>query len=435
MQVMRGAKQQGHPLLRPLRPRLGDPRDPRPAAAGLPDAHLLATACSSAPARSAGRACSATSTSAPRRASAGSPPRSTARSSTTSATSWPARPTPFVKPPRAGDVRRLRGAGLRAGRPAARRPRRAAAGRWRSRRSCSATAPTPTSSRSPRTRSRPPSRSSTCAAAGSAASAAGSSTRSRTSTPASWSSDFLLQLYGGEAGDAIPREVLVPALPDDADAVEQLARRRCAAPGRDPGAAARRQAGPAGDRRPQRRAGAGAAQDQAGQRPDHPQPGAGGDPGGARAGRGAAADRVLRHLQPPGHRRGRLDGGLRGRPGPQERVPPVRDQGRRRPERRRLDARGDHPAVPAAARRAGASPASSTATRRRRERARCWSTPRPAGRASSPTRPSLVVVDGGPPQVAAAAAGARRARHRRRRRRAAWPSGSRRSGCPARRTR
>ena len=34
--------------------------------------------------------------------------------------------------------------------------------------------------------------------------------------------------------------------------------------------------------------------------------------------------------------------------------------------------------------------------------ARCWSTPRPAGRGSSPTRPGLVVVDGGPPQVAAA---------------------------------
>ena len=105
----------------------------------------------------------------------------------------------------------------------------------------------------------------------------------------------------------------------------------------------------------QRRAVAGHAQAQAGQRPDQPQPGAGGDPGGARAGGGAAADRVLRRLQPAGHRGRRLDGGLRGRAGPQERVPPVRDQGRRRPERRGLDARGDHPAVPAAARRAGRS--------------------------------------------------------------------------------
>ncbi len=32
---------------------------------------------------------------------------------------------------------------------------------------------------------------------------------------------FLLQLYDGEAGDAIPREVLVPALPDDTPALEQ----------------------------------------------------------------------------------------------------------------------------------------------------------------------------------------------------------------------
>ncbi|MGA8994751.1 MAG: excinuclease ABC subunit UvrC [Nocardioidaceae bacterium] len=32
---------------------------------------------------------------------------------------------------------------------------------------------------------------------------------------------FLLQLYDGEVGDAIPREVLVPALPEDTDALEQ----------------------------------------------------------------------------------------------------------------------------------------------------------------------------------------------------------------------
>ena len=156
--------------------------------------------------------------------------------------------------------------------------------------------------------------------------------------------------------------------------------------------------------------GAGPAQDQAGQRPDHPQPGARGDPAGARARRGAAAHRVLRHLQPPGHRGGRLDGGLRGRPGPQERVPPVRDQGRRRPERRRLDARGDHPAVPAAARRAGARPS------------------RTSGRPTS--GPMLVDPETGRPRKFAYApgpgrrrrrpaagrgrpAGARRARHRR----------------------
>ncbi|MGN6780890.1 MAG: excinuclease ABC subunit UvrC [Marmoricola sp.] len=34
--------------------------------------------------------------------------------------------------------------------------------------------------------------------------------------------DFLLQLYAGEAGDALPREILVPALPEDAATYEQL---------------------------------------------------------------------------------------------------------------------------------------------------------------------------------------------------------------------
>jgi excinuclease ABC subunit C len=35
-------------------------------------------------------------------------------------------------------------------------------------------------------------------------------------------SEFLLQLYAGEEADAIPREVLVPAMPEDADTFEQL---------------------------------------------------------------------------------------------------------------------------------------------------------------------------------------------------------------------
>ncbi|MGI9156452.1 MAG: excinuclease ABC subunit UvrC [Marmoricola sp.] len=34
--------------------------------------------------------------------------------------------------------------------------------------------------------------------------------------------DFLLQLYAGERGEAIPREILVPALPDDASTYEEL---------------------------------------------------------------------------------------------------------------------------------------------------------------------------------------------------------------------
>ncbi|MCW2795059.1 MAG: Excinuclease subunit, partial [Nocardioides sp.] len=35
-------------------------------------------------------------------------------------------------------------------------------------------------------------------------------------------SEFLLQLYAGEDGDAIPREILVPAMPEDAETFEQL---------------------------------------------------------------------------------------------------------------------------------------------------------------------------------------------------------------------
>ena len=127
---------------------------------------------------------------------------------------------------------------------------------------------------------------------------------------------FLLQLYGGdEPATRCPREVLVPALPADADAVAELAARELRGRQVDlrvPQRGDKRALH--GDRRAQRRAGAGPAQDPAGQRPDHPQPGAGGAAGGARPARGAAAHRVLRHLAPPGHRRRRLDGGLRGRP-------------------------------------------------------------------------------------------------------------------------
>ena len=135
---------QGHPLLRPLQPRLGDPRDRRPAAAGLPDALVLQRRLQAlrpdrpaVPARLHRQVLGAL-----RRQ--GRPPRSTARSSTTSATSWPASTDAFVKRIEQEMYAASDGAGLREGRPAARRPRRAAARRWRSRRSCSATAPTPT---------------------------------------------------------------------------------------------------------------------------------------------------------------------------------------------------------------------------------------------------------------------------------------------------
>ena len=181
------------------------------------------------------------------------------------------------------------------------------------------------------------------------------------------------------------------------------------------------------------------AQDQARHRPHHPQPGAGGHPEGARAARGAAAHRVLRHLQPAGHRGGRLDGGVRGRPGPQDGVPPLR-----RPSvdgqndvaamhevitrrfRRLLDERVEHPDLGSerrqpggraeargpAAGRPGHRPAAQVRLRTRASSSSTAARPRwrrPSGRSTSSASTTS--------------------------RSAGWPSGSRRSGCPARRTR
>ena len=71
VQVMRGREAAGRPLLRAVLARLGDPGDAGPAAARLPGADLLGRGVQAAPGRSAGRACSATSASARRPASAG----------------------------------------------------------------------------------------------------------------------------------------------------------------------------------------------------------------------------------------------------------------------------------------------------------------------------------------------------------------------------
>ena len=89
---------------------------------------------------------------------------------------------------------------------------------------------------------------------------------------------FLLQVYGGvdeqtgagEVGEAVPREVLVPELPDDAEVLRRAAVGAARLPGVAAGAAARRQAQPDGDRRAQRRGVLRPAPAQAGQRPDRP---------------------------------------------------------------------------------------------------------------------------------------------------------------------
>ena len=82
-------------------------------------------------------------------------------------------------------------------------------------------APTPTCSPSPTTSSRRPSRSSTSAAAGSAASAAGWSRRRARTSPEARRGHLLQQVYGDQArGERpVPREVLVPILPADPEAL------------------------------------------------------------------------------------------------------------------------------------------------------------------------------------------------------------------------
>ena len=118
----------------------------------------------------------------------------------------------------------------------------------------------------------------------------------------------------------------------------------------------------------------------------------------ARPRRGAAADRVLRHLPPRRHRGRRVDGRVRGRPAEEVRVPPV--QAVRGQERRlRRDARGHPAALPAAGRGARARP-SSTRTARPRKFA---------------YPPNLVIIDGGRGQLNAALDGGRRPADRRRR--------------------
>ena len=327
--------------------------------------------------------------------------------------------------------------GLRAGGPAPRRPRRPGAGageaggrarrRHRRRRA----------SRWPRTRSRSPSRSSTSAAAGSAASAAGSPTGSRTASTADLVEHFLLQLYGGESGrDEIPREILVPALPPDAGDRRGAARPSCGAAGVDLRVPQR------GDKKTlmetvARNAGQALVLHKTKRASDLTT-------------RNRALEEIQEALELP-EAPLRIEcydiSNLQGTEVVASMV--VFEDGLpRKSEYRRfviqgvdgqndvaVHARGDHPAVPAAARRAG------------RER------PEPSTRSGDGEQgPMLVDPDDRPaPQVRLrAGAGRRRRRAAAGRGRAAgrstssasttsrssgWPSGSRRSGCPARTTR
>ncbi len=135
-----------------------------------------------------------------------------------------------------------------------------------------------------------------------------SSTRSRTSTPPELVGRLLEQLYGGADPGDIPREILVPHEPEDLALYEEFLGAARRAEGAPPRAAARREARAAGDGHPERRGGVRAPQAAPRVRPQRPRPRAARAAGRAAPAGGAAAHRVLRHLEPAGHRDRRVDG-------------------------------------------------------------------------------------------------------------------------------
>ena len=160
---------------------------------------------------------------------------------------------------------------------------------------------------------------------------------------------LLQQVYGeeGESQGRLPREVLVPGRTQQRRRARRMARRPARRPGGYPGPAARRQGRPDVHRPGKRRARPETAQDPARRRPDRPVPGAAGTAGGPGPARGAAADRVLRHLPRPGHQRGGVHGGGRGRAAEEVRLPEVLHHRRRRQRRHRRHARRPDPPLPA----------------------------------------------------------------------------------------
>ena len=140
---MRGAKRKGTRYFGPYAHAWAIRETRRPAAAGVPGAHLLAGVFKRA--GQIGRPCLLGYIG---KCSAPCVGRVSAEEHRALAEDF----CDFMAGQTAPFIRRLEremraasdGAGVRAGRPAARRHRGAAAGRWRRARSCSATAPTPT---------------------------------------------------------------------------------------------------------------------------------------------------------------------------------------------------------------------------------------------------------------------------------------------------
>ena len=130
------------------------------------------------------------------------------------------------------------------------------------------------------------------------------------------------------------------------------------------------------------------------------------------------------------------DDRFRGRAGPQVRVPPVQHPRPGRHRRRRVHPRGHLPAVPALPGGARGHRRAGRARRPGRGGTGTGRGRRPGRGPAAPAQVRLPAEPRGhrrrPGPGGGGAAGPGRARHRRRRRCAAWPSGWRRCGCPAR---
>ena len=240
----------GHPLLRPVQPRLGHPGDRRRAAAGLPHAVVqqrrLQALGADRPALPAGLHRQVLRTVRRQGVRRGAPP------DRGRLLRVHGRPHPTVHAAhRAGDARRVRGAGLREGRPPARRPGRDAAG--------AREAGGGARRRRRRRRDR----------AGRGPARGGRADLLRPRRPDPWPAGLGGRPGGGGRDRRAGRELPPPALrrcrrrqhpPRDpgADPAPRRRHLRAAAdrparqPGADPGAAARRQEDAAGDRGPQR---------------------------------------------------------------------------------------------------------------------------------------------------------------------------------------
>ena len=355
------------------------------------------------------------------RASAGSAPRSTGPSSRTSCAFMDGRTAPFVRRLRARDARRGRPSWTSSGRPGCATTSRRWSGplekqrgraRRRHRRRRDRAGRRPARGRRPgvpRPRRAGPRPAGLRRREGGGRPACRSSSRRCCSSSTARS-----------PGTASPARCWSRRCRRTVPAAEEWLSGTAAARRGGPGPAARGQAVAAGDRRAQRRAVPRPAQGPSRRRPHHPSAGARGDPGGPRPRPGAAAHRVHRRVQPAGHRRGRVPGGVRGRAAPQ--VPSTAGSRSRASTARTTSGRSPRPSP-------GGSAATSTSGPRPSDPELAvgdGETPTsrsPPGR-STPTTgrprrfaypPQLLVIDGGPPQVPPRRGRPGRPRHRRRR--------------------